>query len=63
MASLPAEKIEKLTLAEFVRLQDTEGPFEIIEGERIAKMPTIARHGNTANNIYYKALLEKYLLK
>lgn len=38
------ERIPELTLEEFSRLYDQEGPFEIIDGERIPKMPNIARH-------------------
>jgi Uma2 family endonuclease len=57
MASLPIEKTEKLTLEEFVRLQDAEGPFEIIAGERIPKMPTIYDHSKVLNRLYRLILL------
>jgi Uma2 family endonuclease len=38
-----------LTLDEFVRLYETEGPFEIINGERIMLMPTMAGHSFIAH--------------
>lgn len=38
------ERVQDLTLEEFSRLYDQEGPFEIIDGERLPKMPNIARH-------------------
>jgi Uma2 family endonuclease len=34
-----------MPLEEFIRLADKEGPFEIINGERIPKMPQVAGHG------------------
>lgn len=34
-----------MSLEEYNRLYDKEGPFELIEGERIPKMPQIAGHG------------------
>jgi Uma2 family endonuclease len=36
---------EGLTFAEFGRLFDHEGPFELIDGQRIVKMPSFAIHG------------------
>ncbi|MCC7449169.1 MAG: Uma2 family endonuclease [Anaerolineae bacterium] len=38
-----------LTLDEFMRLYDEEGPFELINGERIAVSPTKLGHSYTAN--------------
>lgn len=38
------QKLEQMTLEEFVRLFDQEGPFELINGERRALMPTVAGH-------------------
>jgi Uma2 family endonuclease len=46
------EKTELMTLAEFVRLYDAEGPFEFIDGERQILSPTVAGHGNKAKKIY-----------
>lgn len=37
-----------MALGEFVRLYDQEGPFELIRGERIPKLPNVARHNVTA---------------
>jgi len=34
-----------MSLEEYNRLYDKEGPFEIIDGERIPKMPQVAGHG------------------
>ena len=39
-----AVQTEKLTLDAFIRLYESEGPFEIIEGERIALMPPVYIH-------------------
>ena len=40
-----AEKIERLTIEEYSRLYELEGPFEIIGGERRTLMPPVAIHG------------------
>jgi Uma2 family endonuclease len=37
--------IEQMSLEEFVRLYETEGAFELIDGERIPQMPPVALHG------------------
>ncbi len=39
------ERVERLTLEEFSRLYEQEGPFELIDGERRALMPPVALHG------------------
>ncbi|MCK6581101.1 MAG: hypothetical protein L6Q98_23675, partial [Anaerolineae bacterium] len=44
-----------LTLDEFIRRFDEEGPFEILEGEIAPKMPNVARHTLTM----HKRLFEK----
>jgi Uma2 family endonuclease len=41
-----------MTLDEFVRLYETEGPFELIEGERIPVNPVVAGHGDKARKIH-----------
>lgn len=38
------ERVETMTLAEFVRLYDTEGPFELINGEMVKLSPGVFRH-------------------
>jgi Uma2 family endonuclease len=45
------EIIKTLTLDEFMRLYDEEGPFEYIEGERIPMSPTITGHGVIARTL------------
>lgn len=39
------ERVERLTLDEYSRLYEQEGPFELIDGERRALMPPVALHG------------------
>lgn len=34
-----------MTIEDFIRLYDTEGPFELVDGERIALSPNVSRHG------------------
>ncbi len=41
-----------MPMEEFIRLYDTEGPFELIDGERIPKMPNVAGHGETVELLY-----------
>ncbi len=41
-----------MALDEFIRLYDTEGAFELINGERIPKMPNIAGHGEIVELIF-----------
>lgn len=40
-----AQRIEQMTLDEYVRLYEQEGAFEIIDGERKPLMPPVAIHG------------------
>src|SRR5215472_161768 len=42
-------KIEHLTMDEFVRLYDKEGPFELIDGERITLSPPNYGHVSAAS--------------
>jgi Uma2 family endonuclease len=39
------ERVEPLTVEEYARLYEQEGPFEIIDGERRLLMPPVALHG------------------
>ncbi len=41
---MEATPTEQLTIDDYVRLYDLEGPFEIINGERIKRMPPVAIH-------------------
>jgi Uma2 family endonuclease len=50
------EKIEGMTLEEFVRLYDQEGPFELIDGKRIPVSPTVSGHQELAKQ-FFLALL------
>ncbi len=43
---------EKLTLEDFIHLYETEGPFEIIDGERIALMPPVQGHSEIAHRLW-----------
>ena len=43
---------EKLTIDEFMRLYESEGPFEIIDGERVEKVPTGYKHGRVTHALY-----------
>ncbi len=47
---------EKLILEDFIHLYETEGPFEIINGERIPMSPTLPEHGKIVKRLV-KALL------
>lgn len=51
MADAPV--LTKLTVQEFVRLYEREGPFEIIDGERIPLMPTTIGHNHIADNLVW----------
>lgn len=42
-----------MPLDEFIRLYESDGPFELVNGERIVLMPTVAGHGYTLKIIYF----------
>lgn len=46
-------RIEKLTLEDFVRLYEQEGPFELIDGERVFMSPTVQAHNNASSNMVW----------
>jgi len=50
------EKIQDLSLDDFIRLFAEEGPFELVNGERRTLSPTTARH-----NLIVKRLLSRFL--
>lgn len=52
-------RVEKLSIEEFIRLYDQEGPFEIINGERIARMPPTLGHSYFVHLLY--KLISSYL--
>ncbi len=39
------EQLHLMTLTEYIRLYEQEGAFELVDGERIPLMPTVALHG------------------
>jgi Uma2 family endonuclease len=45
--------IKGMSLEEFIRRSEQEGPFELIDGEIIPKMPTVFGHGKRANHIAF----------
>jgi Uma2 family endonuclease len=52
MVDQTVEQTGLMSIAEFVRLYDTEGPFEVIDGEIKVMSPTVAGHGSRAKRIY-----------
>jgi hypothetical protein len=41
-----------MPLEEFLQLYATEGPFELINGERKRKMPGVGRHSTTIRTVF-----------
>ena len=41
-----------MPMEEFIRLYDTEGPFELIDGERIPVMPNVVRHTKATKRLF-----------
>ncbi|MBC6934698.1 MAG: Uma2 family endonuclease [Chloroflexi bacterium] len=52
------QRVETMTVAEFVRLYDTEGPFEIINGKAIRLSPGVFRHDVYLIRLLFRALDE-----
>jgi Uma2 family endonuclease len=52
MVDHPIEQTGLMTIEEFVRLYETEGPFELVNGERIPLSPVVAGHSNVAKIVY-----------
>jgi Uma2 family endonuclease len=46
-------KIDDMTLAEYVRLYEQDGAFEIIDGERKSLMPPVALHGLIVRTLFF----------
>ena len=55
-----AEKIEPLTIEEYIRLYELTPPFEIINGERREIMPPVALHGLILRALF--RLLDTYCI-
>lgn len=56
MANAPITKIEMMPMEEFIRRNQQEGHFELLDGEVVPKMPTISTH-NTLTKRVFLALL------
>lgn len=41
-----------MPLADFIRLYDEEGPFELINGEKVKRMPNVAGHSETIRALF-----------
>jgi Uma2 family endonuclease len=52
LVNVPAEKTGLMTIDEFVRLYETEGPFEVIDGERVSVNPVVAGQGDNSRIIH-----------
>lgn len=50
------EQVAGMTLDDFIRLYAEDGPFELVDGEKLAVSPTVAGHGTVIINLL-KALL------
>lgn len=48
----PATTKVGMPMEEFIRLYDTEGPFELIDGERIPKMPNVVGHNQASRSLF-----------
>jgi len=53
MTEAPAT-LSPMTLQEFVHLYETEGPFELVQGERIPLMANHFAHDRSANKLAYE---------
>lgn len=56
MTDTPTTKIDALTMDEFIRRYDQEGPFELIDGEIVPKMPNISIHAKTIKRTFLALL-------
>jgi Uma2 family endonuclease len=64
MVDHPLEKTNLMTLEDLVRLFEDEGPFELINGERVALNPMVMKHNIRAKRLYdalVRFLLDKSL--
>ncbi len=51
MAVAAPEKVGQMSMDEFIRRSEQDGPFEIIDGEVVPKMPNIYAHGKLSNQL------------
>ncbi len=47
------EHVAGMTIGDFVRLYEDEGPFELIDGERIHLSPPLMKHVKTTHNLLF----------
>ncbi len=52
MAVAAPEKVGQMSMDEFIRRSEQDGPFEIIDGEVMPKMPTVWGHNDVARLIF-----------
>jgi Uma2 family endonuclease len=52
MVDHPREQTNLMSLDEYVTLYETEGPFELINGERVPVNPTVSGHGEKSRIIH-----------
>jgi len=52
MTDVPLTKIEAMAMEEFIRRCDQEGPFELIDGEIVPKMPNVSIHTRTSKRMF-----------
>ncbi len=52
MVNQSTEKTELMTIQELVSIFETEGPFELIDGERIPLNPMVMKHNIRAKRLY-----------
>jgi len=52
MVDHPLEQTNLMSLDELVRLFENEGPFELINGERVALNPMVMKHNVRAKRLY-----------
>src|SRR5690348_3455211 len=56
MTDAPLTKIEYLLMDDFIQRYDQDGPFELIDGEIVPKMPSVSTHTRTAKRIFLALL-------
>ncbi|MDX2139761.1 MAG: Uma2 family endonuclease [Chloroflexota bacterium] len=52
MIAPAVERIDALPLEEFVQRYEVEGPFELIDGEIVAKMPNVSGHAKPIKRLF-----------